>query len=276
MACFKRCGQSTIGGSAWVAGSPRRIAAVGIRRLASTTALVKCVVPIITAITLSGLTRPSSTNSLRAVTMPFVTSAVVGVFTSAKTRSPSIRTASVLVPPTSMPIRVDIFLSAGVCRLFQIPHQTCFARTTLVRIGGEYLALAGLSSADRTDFRPVLCSSLHIRAMTLLKDVLESPHIAGSARVLCAAGHEREVRRVVLLEDAHGLVGASSDSIVFLTTAASRDLARYGLVMAVRRAATRSIPGLCLTDFGDQSLPPTAQDLAVHYRISVVAIAPGA
>jgi len=112
--------------------------------------------------------------------------------------------------------------------------------------------------------------------MTLLRDVLESPHLAGSARVLCAAGHDREVRRVVLLEDAHGLVGASSDSIVFLTTAASRDLARYGLVMAVRRAATRSIPALCLTDFGEQSLPSTAQDLAVHYGISVVAIAPGA
>src|SRR5207245_9947220 len=91
----------------------------------------------------------------------------------------------------------------------------------------------------------------------------------------CAAGHDREVSRVLLLEDAHGLVGASSDSIVILTTAASRDLARYGLVMAVRRAATRSIPALCLTDFNDQNLPSTAQDLAIHYRISVVAIAPG-
>jgi hypothetical protein len=93
--------------------------------------------------------------------------------------------------------------------------------------------------------------------------------------VLCAAGHDREVQRIVLLEDAHGLVGASSDSIVVLTTAASRDLARYGLVMAVRRAATRNIPALFLTDFHEQNLPSTAQDLAVHYRISVVAIAPG-
>jgi len=113
-------------------------------------------------------------------------------------------------------------------------------------------------------------------AMTQLRAVLEAPQIARSTRVLCAAGHDREVRRVVLLEDAHGLVGASSDSIVILTTAASRDLARYGLVMTVRRAATRNIPALCLTDFGEQSLPSTAQDLAVHYRISVVAIAPGA
>jgi sugar diacid utilization regulator len=111
--------------------------------------------------------------------------------------------------------------------------------------------------------------------VTQLRDVLEAPHIARHARVLCAAGHDRDVGRVVLLEDAHGLVGASSDSIVVLTTAASRDLARYGLVMAVRRAATRSIPALCLTDFNDLSLPSTAQDLAIHYRISVIAFAPG-
>jgi len=104
---------------------------------------------------------------------------------------------------------------------------------------------------------------------------LEAPHIARSARVLSAAGHDREVRQVVLLEDAHGLVSASPDSIVILTTAASRDLARYGLVMAVRRAATRNICALCLTDFIDQNLPSTAQDLAIHYRISVLAIAPG-
>jgi sugar diacid utilization regulator len=114
-----------------------------------------------------------------------------------------------------------------------------------------------------------------VDAVTQLRTVLEAPHIARNVRVLCAAGHDREVGRVVLLEDAHGLVGASSDSIVVLTTAASRDLARYGLVMAVRRAATRSIPAVCLTDFNDQNLPSTAQDLAVHYRISVVAVEPG-
>lgn len=111
--------------------------------------------------------------------------------------------------------------------------------------------------------------------MTQLRVVLEAPQIARNARVLCAAGHDRDVRRIMLLEDAHGLVGATSDSIVVLTTAASRDLARYGLVMAVRRAATRNIPALCLADCGDQVLPSTAQDLAMHYRISVVAIAPG-
>jgi sugar diacid utilization regulator len=111
--------------------------------------------------------------------------------------------------------------------------------------------------------------------MTLLRAVLEAPQIARSTWVLCAAGHDREVQRVVLLEDAHGLVGATPDSIVVLTSVASRELARYGLVMAVRRAATRNIPALCLTDFHDQNLPPTAQELAIHYRISVIAIAPG-
>ena len=111
--------------------------------------------------------------------------------------------------------------------------------------------------------------------MTQLRAVMEAPHIAHAVHVLCAAGHDRDVSRVVLLEDAHGLVGASSDSIVVLTTAASRDLARYGLVMAVRRAATRNIPALCLTDFNDQNLPSTARDLAIHYGITVVAISPG-
>ena len=54
--------------------------------------------------------------------------------------------------------------------------------------------------------------------MTQLRAVMEAPHIAHAVRVLCAAGHDRDVSRVVLLEDAHGLVGASSDSIVVLTT----------------------------------------------------------
>ena len=44
-------GQSTIGGSAAVAGSPSRIAAGRRQPPRSTTAFVKCVVPIITACT---------------------------------------------------------------------------------------------------------------------------------------------------------------------------------------------------------------------------------
>src|SRR5215467_5119488 len=51
---------------------------------------------------------PSGTAASRwrsAVTMPPVTSSVVGVFTAWSTRSSSTRTASVLVPPTSMPMR---------------------------------------------------------------------------------------------------------------------------------------------------------------------------
>ena len=50
------------------------------------------------------------------MTTPEVTSAVVGVFTSAITFWPSIRTASVLVPPTSMPIRICLESSSHLKR----------------------------------------------------------------------------------------------------------------------------------------------------------------
>src|SRR5207245_10711518 len=93
--------------------------------------------------------------------------------------------------------------------------------------------------------------------MTQLRAVMEAPHIAHAVRVLCAAGHDRDVSRVVLLEEAHGLVGASSDSLVVLTTAAPRDPPRYGLVMAVRRAATRRVPALRRTDVNHRNLPST-------------------
>src|SRR5258708_2588646 len=95
-----------MGGSACVAGSPSLTTAVGIKRLASTTAFVKWVVPIITAWICPGRDRLSSTRVRRTLTTPDVTSAVVGVFTSAITFWPSMRTASVLVPPTSIPIRI--------------------------------------------------------------------------------------------------------------------------------------------------------------------------
>ena len=56
-------GQSTIGGSASVAGSPSRITPVGASRRASTTAFVKCVVPIITACTRDTATPEDSTSA---------------------------------------------------------------------------------------------------------------------------------------------------------------------------------------------------------------------
>src|SRR6267143_3577370 len=96
-------GQSTNGGSDALAGRPMRTAATRVTPRRWTTALVKCVVPIIAALTreASGATASSSDNA--RVTPP-VTSAVVGVFTAATMRSPSSRTASVFVPPTSIPI----------------------------------------------------------------------------------------------------------------------------------------------------------------------------
>jgi hypothetical protein len=49
MAAVSSAGQSMSGGSASVAGRPRRRAAVGASRFACTRALMKWVVPIITA-----------------------------------------------------------------------------------------------------------------------------------------------------------------------------------------------------------------------------------
>src|SRR5947207_46183 len=112
-------GQSTNGGSDALAGRPMRTAATRVRPRRWTTALVKWVVPIMTAlIVVAGSASPArsvgglsemrlgsvASSSASARVTPPVTSAVVGVFTAATTRSPSRRTASVLVPPTSMPI----------------------------------------------------------------------------------------------------------------------------------------------------------------------------
>ena len=97
-------GQSTKGGSDALAGSPIRTAAMRVRPRRWTTALVKCVVPIMTASTRAAAGAAAS-RSASARVIPLVTSAVVGVLTAATTRSPSSRTASVLVPPTSMPTR---------------------------------------------------------------------------------------------------------------------------------------------------------------------------
>ena len=99
-------GQSTMGGTDRVAGAPRRTAAVGAICRASTTAFVKWVVPIITARTVLGSVVEERSISRRADVMPEDTSDVVGVLQVLMTRRPSIRTASVLVPPTSIPSRI--------------------------------------------------------------------------------------------------------------------------------------------------------------------------
>ena len=70
-----------------------------------TTALTKCVVPITTPSIAPAATSGCAESSASAVTMPVVTSAVVGVLTACTTCPSASSTASVLVPPTSMPIR---------------------------------------------------------------------------------------------------------------------------------------------------------------------------
>src|SRR5215471_5876041 len=96
-------GQSTNGSSDAPEGNPIRIAATRVRSRRWTTAFVKWVVPIITASTAAGA---PACNSLRSASVtPEVTSRVVGVLTAWTTRASSSRTASVLVPPTSIPIR---------------------------------------------------------------------------------------------------------------------------------------------------------------------------
>ena len=52
------------------------------------------------------LDRANAISDRSADTIPLVTSGVVGVFTSASTLRSSISTASVFVPPTSIPIRI--------------------------------------------------------------------------------------------------------------------------------------------------------------------------
>src|SRR5271157_5738724 len=98
-------GQSQNGGSEALAGSPMRTAATRARSRRWTTALTKCVVPITTPSMAARATSGWPASSPSAVTMPAVTSGVVGVLTACTTRPSSSSTASVLVPPTSMPIR---------------------------------------------------------------------------------------------------------------------------------------------------------------------------
>ncbi len=98
-------GQSTKGGSDAPEGRPMRTAATRPRSRRWTTALVKWVVPIITAWASRARRVPAPPARRGRGVIPAVTSAVVGVLTAAATASSSSRTASVLVPPTSMPMR---------------------------------------------------------------------------------------------------------------------------------------------------------------------------
>ena len=99
-------GQSVKGGRPHAAGSARRTTPTGKSRLRSTKAFVKWVVPIITASMADTVVPESASTISSALTIPPMTSGVVGVLPVARTLIPSIRAASVLVPPTSIPIRM--------------------------------------------------------------------------------------------------------------------------------------------------------------------------
>src|SRR5436190_20045636 len=101
----RSAGQSQNGGNEALAGNPLRTAATRARSRRCTTALTKWVVPITTPSILPRAISGRRVSSASAVTMPVVTSGVVGVLTACATLPSSSKTASVLVPPTSMPIR---------------------------------------------------------------------------------------------------------------------------------------------------------------------------
>ena len=82
MASTSRSGQSTSGGSELVAGSPSRSTAVGARCRASTRALMKCVVPIITARMSSGANGRCFRRLSRVALIPEETSGWVADFTA--------------------------------------------------------------------------------------------------------------------------------------------------------------------------------------------------
>src|SRR5690606_19248198 len=132
-------GQSIIGGIDSAAGRASRTMAVGARWRRSMTALVKWVVPIITPEIMAGSTPPESRTVETAVTMPPVTSAVVGVLQVACTVVPCMRTASVLVPPTSIPMRI-IVVGAPIrvsCSLPSIMGRVARRSTAAARFGED-------------------------------------------------------------------------------------------------------------------------------------------
>ena len=98
-------GQSQNGGSDAAAGNPMRTAATRASPRRCTAALTKWVVPITTASIVPPVTFGWAESSASAVTTPVVTSSVVGVLTACATCPSASNTASVLVPPTSIPMR---------------------------------------------------------------------------------------------------------------------------------------------------------------------------
>ena len=97
-------GQPILGGRPTPDGLPMRIAATSESSRRSITALVNWVVPSITASMESSPPACSDRIASSASIMPVSTSAVVSALVCAMTASPSSNTASVCVPPTSMPI----------------------------------------------------------------------------------------------------------------------------------------------------------------------------
>src|ERR1700682_3110000 len=157
-------GQSQNGGREALAGMPIRIAATFIKCLRWTTALMKCVVPITTAST-GTRAAGSARNAFRASRMPDVTSIVVGRLTAKTTLSPSSSTASVLVPPTSIPMR-RITLHSSASALFENGTEiqvvakgagadefeaarACQDGGSRQRYHGDALAIANRLGADR-------------------------------------------------------------------------------------------------------------------------------
>src|SRR5215471_7527043 len=99
-------GQPNIGRTLNVAGPPMRMTATRCSRLRSSSALVAWVVPSITWVMRAGSAPGACITASIAAVMPPVMSGVQGTLALASTRSAASRiTASVLVPPTSMPRR---------------------------------------------------------------------------------------------------------------------------------------------------------------------------
>src|SRR5215469_13620329 len=104
----RSAGQSQNGGNDALAGMPTRTAATFDKCRRCTTALMKCVVPITIASTWMPAMSGCRVRRDNAATIPPVTSSVVGTLTACMTRASSSSTASVLVPPTSMPMRLMV------------------------------------------------------------------------------------------------------------------------------------------------------------------------
>ena len=105
MTAARSAGQSDMGGTAVVAGAASRSTPTGFKRCRSITALVNWVVPSITAAIRSGAAPPCFKTVPAAATIASAIPTLVATLCQDSTWSPSISTASVLVPPTSIPKR---------------------------------------------------------------------------------------------------------------------------------------------------------------------------